>query len=69
MPLFTCPKCNCIENTALCNYWSLRREGKEPICSECDPNIGEWHGKFPKEFATDDFYDDVIKRVIETEET
>ena len=46
MSLFLCTQCGCIENTACCHYWS--RRGKPPICSECDPDIGEWHGRFPK---------------------
>ncbi len=46
MPLFRCSKCNAIENTALSLFWS---RGCEPmLCSECDPKIGKWHGKFPK---------------------
>lgn len=45
MPIFRCSKCGRIENTALSNYWT--RSG-EPLCSECDPEIGKWHGVFNK---------------------
>lgn len=44
MPLFECTKCGAVENTALCNFWLTR----PAICSECDPEIGQWHGRFPK---------------------
>jgi hypothetical protein len=27
-------------------------EKTEPLCSECDPKIGKWHGEFKKESAT-----------------
>ena len=46
MPIFECPKCHCVENTALCSYWS-----KNKLCSECDPDIGKWHNCFPKKSA------------------
>lgn len=83
MPLFICPKCGCIENTATSSYWSfkinasklqyhpdLEKYRGKPLCSECgtikyrkDDNgntisvvePGEWHGKFPKELANDDY--------------
>ena len=56
MPLFRCEQCGCVENTALSNYWTRDRDEQfnkiEPtppaLCSECDPEIGEWHGRFPK---------------------
>jgi len=52
MPLFACSKCGCVENTALCEYWyQVAIEKKKPLCSECDPEIGEWHGKFEKRSA------------------
>jgi hypothetical protein len=37
-----------MENTATSNYWHEHK----PICSECDPAIGKWHGRFPKESAS-----------------
>lgn len=49
MPCFVCAKCECIENTALSNYWMHKRieiykwpEELEPykgmpLCSECGP--------------------------------
>ena len=56
MPLFKCPKCGCIENTALGEYMfkdppeeTLRDERGRVVewCSECA--TGMWHGKFPKQ--------------------
>jgi hypothetical protein len=47
MSLFLCTTCGCVENTACCAYWS-RKDMDKPICSECDPRIGQWHGRFPK---------------------
>lgn len=63
MPLFQCSKCGCFDNTALTNYWmrNIADEGpfrslpesewKPPLCSECDPKIGEWHGQWEKATA------------------
>jgi hypothetical protein len=51
MPLFPCAKCNCIEDTALCHYWSARLRQTSAVCSACDPTIGKWHGEFPQESA------------------
>ena len=56
MPLFRCSKCGCIENTAVCNFWSHAHpikgeEKKDPLCSECDPEIGIWHEFFEKKSA------------------
>jgi hypothetical protein len=51
MPLFPCSKCNWIEDTALCHYWSARLRQTPTICSVCDPTIGKWHGEFPRESA------------------
>jgi hypothetical protein len=52
MPLFACTQCGCVENTACCNYWSRTTMDKLPaLCSECDPDIGKWHGRFEKRSA------------------
>jgi hypothetical protein len=51
MPLFPCSKCNCVEDTALCHYWSARLRQTSAVCSSCDATIGKWHGEFPKESA------------------
>ena len=53
MPAFRCSKCGCVENTACSNYWHHvapmdDEEKQEPLCSQCDPEIGKWHGEFPK---------------------
>lgn len=55
MPLFNCTKCGAVENTALSGYWSAYygRDPSvpfQPLCSKCDPDIGEWHGRFPRKF-------------------
>ncbi len=51
MPLFPCSKCGCVEDTALCHYWSARLRQTPPVCSACDPTIVKWHGEFPQESA------------------
>ena len=57
MSLFKCEKCGCVENTALSLYWfSNWRKGIGKLCSECDPQIGKWHGMFPKQDATEGGY-------------
>jgi len=49
MPLFQCSQCKVTENTAVSNYWvDVVRDKKPPLCSQCDPRIGKWHGKFPR---------------------
>ncbi len=40
MPLFMCA-----------TYWYRKMENRPDLCSECDPSIGKWHGKFPKRTA------------------
>lgn len=58
MPIFACSKCGAVENTALSRYWMrvLKDPKPPPLCSECDPEIGKWHGAFPKESAKDHGY-------------
>ena len=46
MSLYICSKCGCVENTAASNFWN-RGDGPA-LCSECDPEIGRWHGMFEK---------------------
>ena len=54
MPLFECSKCHCVENTATANFWAeVLGDGKKPLCSECNPNIGKWHGHFEKRHIDD----------------
>ena len=49
MPIFRCVKCGCVDNTATSGYWErVAMNGKEPLCSECNPEIGKWHGEFEK---------------------
>jgi len=47
MSLFVCDACGCVDNTALTRYW-LRGDGRA-LCSACDPAVGRWHGRFPRE--------------------
>ncbi len=60
MPVFLCSKCKVMENTALSNYWSRLMDvlqGQDPpppLCSECDPGIRTWHGKFERQPIPDD---------------
>jgi hypothetical protein len=57
MPLYACSKCQTVDNTALSRYWQTEMEAHkagikhEPLCSSCDPQIGKWHGRFPRERA------------------
>lgn len=49
MPLFECTKCHVVDNTALTNFWmTLLPDGGPALCSECDLEIGKWHGQFPR---------------------
>jgi len=48
MPLFKCTKCGVIENTATSNFWITK---EPPLCSQCDPAIGKWHGIFDRKPA------------------
>lgn len=52
MPLYKCTKCGCRENTSLTNFHQDNWEGAPVLCSECDPAIGRWHGKFEKVLFT-----------------
>lgn len=61
MPLFKCTGCGCVENTALSGYWGQQLDcadaeghvtGFEPKCSDCNPEIGQWHDRFPKRGVT-----------------
>lgn len=47
MPLFRCPTCGCVENTAVGDYWMRQAD---PRCSEC--STGKWHGRFEKRLAS-----------------
>lgn len=72
MSLFRCVSCGCVENTALCGWaWEdlpkekhyisehtqrLVTRVRKLVCSACNPDIGEWHGRFPQEDATEAGY-------------
>lgn len=49
MPLYECSKCGVVDNTALANFWEAYAHGGPLLCSACDPQIGQWHGKFARE--------------------
>jgi hypothetical protein len=51
MSFFECSECNCVEDTALCRYWSARVRQTPLLCSACDPAIAKWHGHFPRASA------------------
>jgi hypothetical protein len=56
MPIFTCSKCGVVDNTAVSGYWSrVHMDGLDALCSQCNPEIGKWHGRFerktPEEFG------------------
>ncbi len=56
MPLFMCPTCHCVENTALGHYWMPKfKDGQKVACSEC--HTGQWHGQFEKRSADGYFVD------------
>jgi hypothetical protein len=73
MSLFRCEGCGCVENTALSHFHLIRGvKGKPALCSECDPDIGRWHGVFPKQDADEAGYRPLpgtryIERTIEDE--
>ena len=58
MPIFICPTCLTIANTACDYYWS--EDEAEEACSGCRPNGWNaainggkgWHGRFPRKKAT-----------------
>lgn len=66
MSVFRCSKCNCAENTAVSNY-ATRPKGSPALCSECDPEIGKWHGRFEK-VSADKFVEDENGYLISREE-
>lgn len=53
MPLYECENCHAVDNTAIGNFWEQLLENKPRLCTECDPSIGKWHGKFDKITASD----------------
>ena len=57
MSIFRCSKCGCIENTAFSFHFN-HFDDKQYLCSECDPEIGKWHGAFDKVSAEGYFFDE-----------
>lgn len=58
MPLFRCSQCGVVDNTAMGTYWMAvfkKPSGEPPLCTECDPTIGKWHGAFPRSHADEEF--------------
>lgn len=57
MPIYRCEKCGICENTATSDYWSRKYPSDDSgntlpsqsaLCSQCDPEIGKWHGFFKR---------------------
>jgi hypothetical protein len=48
MSLFVCQKCRVIENTACSGFWLRKMKNEQALCSQCDPDFGEWHGLFER---------------------
>lgn len=49
MSLYRCSGCGCVENTAVSNYVQrVMLKKLPPLCSECDPEIKKWHGRWEK---------------------
>ncbi len=57
MSLFACDNCQHVENTACCNYHWRKLQGEPLLCSLCDPDIGEWHGRFERKHVDDTNYE------------
>jgi len=60
MSLYRCTTCDVVENTALGGYWLQQMEAAErgekfaPQCSLHNPEIGVWHGHFPRQAVSPD---------------
>jgi hypothetical protein len=54
LSLFACVECNVVENTALCGlvFEDGPQRRRKLVCSRCNPEIGRWHGVFPRVDAT-----------------
>ena len=52
MPVFVCSKCGCIDNTVTADYWwqgyDTGSKPEKPLCAQCNPEIGKWHGEFER---------------------
>ena len=55
MPIFICPTCLTIANTACDYYWTDHQDDQES-CTGCRPKGHQgdngWHGRFPRKEAT-----------------
>jgi hypothetical protein len=65
--LFVCDECDTVENTALAGphgYWLRNEYGHDgkARCSACNPEIGKWHGLFPREL-----WDESERQVVNRE--
>ena len=64
MSLYRCTKCDVVENTALGGYWMQQLEAHQsgapfhPLCSQCNPAIGKWHGEFERNGITAEWLQD-----------
>lgn len=87
MPVFKCSKCGMMENTATSHYWTRdfdrtaggAKNPSPPLCSLCDPEIGKWHDRFPREPVPPDHVegpdgfihhkdDEYLKRLLKEQE-
>ncbi len=59
MSIFECSECHVVENTACCNYHWDHMKGNPLRCSQCDPEIKKWHGRFPRRLVKDTNYETV----------
>ena len=49
MSSFKCSDCGCKESTGASNgQLHIIQKRDKLLCSECDPDIGKWHNRFPK---------------------
>ena len=53
--MFVCESCRCVDRTTATNFYT-RRRGEQALCSCCDPDIGVWHGHFPREVYDPDVH-------------
>ena len=61
MSLFECSECHVVENTACCHYHWRKMKGEPLLCSQCDPEIDEWHGRFDRLLVKNTDYETVTE--------
>lgn len=60
MGLFICKKCGVVENSVLtlCSWTQM----DNPLCSECCPRQGKWHGRFPQTQIMPEGEEDIFEK-------